>query len=773
MRKLFLFIAAALVSTSMWAALTVPTETLTLPEFPETGWAKELTPNVIDTTNNWYILSPFEIYKSGFNWSAKKGNGGSSTNNFTAKDIFPAYNRWSPVSSSKIAHASVKGGDDNKDFYNYRVSNCLEVALLGASGSDTKRTLYMKIYELTDGTPAAEYTDSVGFEANSPTVVHCKTLSPSKEYLIHISQKCSGTGGSSSGNSNLYAIAFKAAPTTFSVTYEENGHGEAQTDLTEQKKLPNSLPVLSETGWDFGGWFADDGTFNTSITAGGTLIQDTTLYAKWTLATYDVTLHTNGGTINSGNVTSYTYSVGATLPTDVTQSGEDFLGWYAAYDFSGDRVYAIADNATGNKEFWANWQDEAPKHSITYANYGDADMSAYPTQYAEGIGVEFFADLADTEDEHFTGWSPTSIATTATTDQVITATWEPKKIVTFNSNGGSAVETQKVVKGESASEPAEPTRLNYDFDGWKLGNNDYDFSTAVNNDIELVAQWSRKTISGEIVTENYIADTEHGKEVTSATSYTANSFSLKKIDNGSWSIAKDKSSASSADSKSFEYAFLPGNTSTISYGFELTATKAISNFTVYYTMTDSKFTTDDQSKSGNFTYKINSEDAVESSTTGNKSNKTAYKDIISSISKDDVVKLYSSNNRLAIFALYATYEADPLYVKFTVNGVKTDSVTTTTGEKLGNLFLDGELPTPSVQGYTFNGWKNAAGDAAVDKNTAVGEVSLVLYADLTKDPSTALDNTEDEVKAVKVLRDGQIFIEKNGHVYNVFGACIK
>ena len=38
---------------------------------------------------------------------------------------------------------------------------------------------------------------------------------------------------------------------------------------------------------------------------------------------------------------------------------------------------------------------------------------------------------------------------------------------------------------------------------------------------------------------------------------------------------------------------------------------------------------------------------------------------------------------------------------------------------------------------------------------------------------TGIDNTEDEVKAVKYFKDGQLFIEKNGHVYNVFGACIK
>lgn len=38
---------------------------------------------------------------------------------------------------------------------------------------------------------------------------------------------------------------------------------------------------------------------------------------------------------------------------------------------------------------------------------------------------------------------------------------------------------------------------------------------------------------------------------------------------------------------------------------------------------------------------------------------------------------------------------------------------------------------------------------------------------------TAINNTDASVKAVKVLRNGQLFIEKNGHVYNVLGGCVK
>ena len=41
------------------------------------------------------------------------------------------------------------------------------------------------------------------------------------------------------------------------------------------------------------------------------------------------------------------------------------------------------------------------------------------------------------------------------------------------------------------------------------------------------------------------------------------------------------------------------------------------------------------------------------------------------------------------------------------------------------------------------------------------------------DMATAIDNAEEEVKAVKVVRNGQLFIEKNGVLYNAQGAIVK
>lgn len=42
-----------------------------------------------------------------------------------------------------------------------------------------------------------------------------------------------------------------------------------------------------------------------------------------------------------------------------------------------------------------------------------------------------------------------------------------------------------------------------------------------------------------------------------------------------------------------------------------------------------------------------------------------------------------------------------------------------------------------------------------------------------KDEPTALNNTETEIKAVKVIRDGQLYIMYNGKIYNVQGAVVK
>ena len=99
-----------------------------------------------------------------------------------------------------------------------------------------------------------------------------------------------------------------------------------------------------------------DGNGN-SYAPGASVPADVTeLTVQWTALTYTVTLNAGDGTINSGDVTSYTYGVGATLPTDVTRTGYTFKGWYDNENLTGFPVTAISNTETGNKEYWAKWE---------------------------------------------------------------------------------------------------------------------------------------------------------------------------------------------------------------------------------------------------------------------------------------------------------------------------------------------------------------------------------------------------------------------------------
>ena len=63
--------------------------------------------------------------------------------------------------------------------------------------------------------------------------------------------------------------------------------------------------------------------------------------------------------------------------------------------------------------------------------------------------------------------------------------------VTFDSNGGTAIDSVTVNKGDLVSEPTYPTKEGYTFDGWYDGNEKWVFiDDKVMNDIILVAKWN-------------------------------------------------------------------------------------------------------------------------------------------------------------------------------------------------------------------------------------------------------------------------------------------
>ena len=96
-------------------------------------------------------------------------------------------------------------------------------------------------------------------------------------------------------------------------------------------------------------------------------------------------------------------------------------------------------------------------------------------------------------------------------------------------------------------------------------------------------------------------------------------------------------------------------------------------------------------------------------------------------------------------------------IKVTVNGVVDEKVTSTP--------KTGETVTIALN-------QVAANFVGIESNGNSGDAGFTKMQ-LVKGTSTALDNTEAEGKAVKVVRDGQLLILKNGVLYNAQGAIVK
>ena len=118
-----------------------------------------------------------------------------------------------------------------------------------------------------------------------------------------------------------------------------------------------------------------------------------------------------------------------TIPTPPTKAGYSFAGWYR--DAALTQAYSFSAPVTASFTLYAKWEEEGP------------------------------------------------VTTTYT--------------VTFLSNGGTAVPSQTVTSGETASRPADPTRTGCAFDGWYTDaalTQAYAFSTPVTGNITLYAAWN-------------------------------------------------------------------------------------------------------------------------------------------------------------------------------------------------------------------------------------------------------------------------------------------
>ena len=255
------------------------------------------------------------------------------------------------------------------------------------------------------------------------------------------------TGGSyDRGMSQSVRDALKRyVGSTYTVKYHANG---GTGSMPDQKIEADSYETLNSnqftrTGYRFNGWNTQKDSSGTSysdyayIHNIADLGETVDLYAQWTANTYTVYFSPGKNGAGGGYSREFTYDQAQTLPTpaEVGISNNDgtFVSWNTEYDGSG-------------------------------------------TSYQAGQSIK---NLTAEENGSIT----------------LYAQWQAIHTVHFYSYDSvpEYSEDQKVVDGETATRPADPTRPGYAFRGWSTGySNDsplYDFSTPVTSDILLYAQW--------------------------------------------------------------------------------------------------------------------------------------------------------------------------------------------------------------------------------------------------------------------------------------------
>ena len=267
-----------------------------------------------------------------------------------------------------------------------------------------------------------------------------------------------------------------------------------------------------------------DGNGN-SYEPGGSVPSDVTeLTVQWTAPTYAVTLNTNGGTINNGNVTGYTYGVGATLPAadDMTYTGHTFKGWYDNENLTGSPVTAIGGAETGNKEYWAKW--EINQYTVTVKpENGKADIII-----TQDYGTPITAPTLTRKGYTFKGWDKEIPETMPAENITVKAQWEINQYtIAFDTNGGSEIAPITQDYGTEITAPDNPTRKGYTFKGW-----DKEIpKTMLAENITVKAQWeiNQYTITFDTNGGSEIAPItqDYGTEITAPDNPTRKGYTFK------------------------------------------------------------------------------------------------------------------------------------------------------------------------------------------------------------------------------------------------------
>ena len=188
----------------------------------------------------------------------------------------------------------------------------------------------------------------------------------------------------------------------YTITFKTN-NGEADQTTTQNYAEEINFPTISKTGHSLEGWYTDS-TLNTKYTQTTIPAESISLFAKWTINTYNITLSTDGKVALPQIQTLYNEI--PTPPADPIATGYLFHGWFTDKTFTTPFDFTTPTPAS-NRIAYAKWTVMQFNLTLVYNNgvanfVSSKDFESNITTPAQPVKAGFL----------FAGWYTDSTFTT-------------------------------------------------------------------------------------------------------------------------------------------------------------------------------------------------------------------------------------------------------------------------------------------------------------------------------------------------------------------------
>lgn len=298
----------------------------------------------------------------------------------------------------------------------------------------------------------------------------------------------------------FYVFQLDRLVATYCIKYTlDGGTMSGAPETYTENSADITLPQPTKAGYRFTGWTGTDLTAPTmEVTIPTGSKGDREYTANWEEIQYFTVSYRDGGHGKSTMPADEKVEEGkyATRPTDPTEKGWIFKGWYEKDDYIGDAFVFEKTQITHDITLTARW---AQAFTVKFDANGHGAAPADQTVEINGKAAKP-TDPTD-GDYSFQGWYTTAecsttfdFSTPITGDTTVYAKWVKKPIVSFNRNGhGTAPASQTVELNGKATKPADPTAEGYVFRGWYTTaacTTEFDFNTPIAADTTLYAKWN-------------------------------------------------------------------------------------------------------------------------------------------------------------------------------------------------------------------------------------------------------------------------------------------